>query len=298
MAVQTETYANIVARVEALIGDSLTVTELTRLKASINRRIRLIYKRGDAWPSFFIAKKKRRVRGTNTLQHVLTDVDGVDLGEPHIDELFQIWEKEPFTDGGEFCPLDFFEQDDETTIIGYEMQEFKAVGDISAIAVSAGVLTVTTGAGHGFKVGDTFKIEGAVAAAPAPDVNTSFVITSLVSSTQLVATHSYLGTASYTVGGTDDLLAPVAWCSYRTRLAVTYGDGEGETSDIPNEFAEWATQGGYADSLRADGQTEKAESEEAIAYQILDEEMWRSDRRYPHSASVARIQTHSTNSNR
>ena len=58
MAVQTETYANIIERVQALIGDDLTTRELARLKALINRRARYAYKRYDAWPTFFSGKKQ------------------------------------------------------------------------------------------------------------------------------------------------------------------------------------------------------------------------------------------------
>lgn len=63
------------------------------------------------------------------------------------------------------------------------------------------------------------------------------------------------------------------WATYKKRLTTTYGDGNGETADVPDEWWEYMAQGAYADWLRSEGQTEKAVVEDAIAEQVLAQQL-------------------------
>lgn len=305
MAVQTETYANIQARVEALIGDTLTTTERTRLKALVNRRARLAYKRYDKFPSFFIGKEQRRVNGDGGIEHVHVDHNGDDTGLNHVDEIYQAWPEEPFTNSYGAGTLDIYEQDDTSFLVGYEntytdtIDNSKTGFDLSSLTLKSGLIVAITNKAHTLKVGDDFKIDGSVAPEDGlPSLNDEFTVSSVVNDTQVQATISYSGTSKiYTV--TDaDLFIPQAWISYRKRYADTYGDGDGETSTVPHEWADYLVQSAYADFLRADGQTDKARSEEIIAETILNEEMWKQDRKLSKWEVVSTVRTHASEANR
>lgn len=64
-----------------------------------------------------------------------------------------------------------------------------------------------------------------------------------------------------------------AFVTYKAALSSTYGDGTGETTDVPEEWFEYMAQGAYADWLRSEGQTEKAALEEVIAADQLQDQL-------------------------
>ena len=293
MAVQTETYANVLARVEALLGDGLTTTEKARFKASLNRRARLIYKRFDAWPSFIVGKKARRVNGSSGIEHVILETDGTDTGADHIDEILKAWQNEPFADICP-CPLDIYEQDDTSYLVDYDYvydEEFA----LSSVLQVVSLLNVETTTPHSLKTGDKVKISGTTLETPGdPDVNgIHTVYTALTSDTFTIALDDPTFFSSRNYGITDAVLScPRAWLSYRKRYVGNYGDGAGETATVPHEWADYLVQACYADTLRADGQTEKAAAEEVMAEGIMSEELWRQDRKLSKTDIITTVQTH------
>lgn len=296
MAVQTETYANILARVESLLGDDLTATEKTRFKAALNRRARLIYKRFDAWPSFIVGKKARRVNGTGGIEHVLLETDGTDTGADHIDEIFKAWQNEPFTDTHCPDPLDIYEQDETSQLVGYEYvydEEFALTYVLQVVST----LSVKTTTAHSLKAGDKVKLSGTTLETPGdPDVNgIHTVFTALTSDTFTISLDDPTFFSSRNYGITDAALyCPRAWLSYRKRYVGNYGDGAGETATVPHEWADYLVQACYADTLRADGQTEKAAAEEVMAEGILSEELWRQDRKLSKTEVITTVHSHAS----
>lgn len=59
---QTETYADFLATLQGLAGETFTTTELTRVKLLANMRARLAYNQCEYWPSFLRINEPRRVR--------------------------------------------------------------------------------------------------------------------------------------------------------------------------------------------------------------------------------------------
>lgn len=73
---QTETYANTLAAIQALAGETFGTAELARIKSLVNLRARLAYDQCDYWPSFLRVNEPRRVRRSfdNYGQNVSEDV--------------------------------------------------------------------------------------------------------------------------------------------------------------------------------------------------------------------------------
>lgn len=69
-----------------------------------------------------------------------------------------------------------------------------------------------------------------------------------------------------------------AWVTYKAALTVTYGTGDGQTADVPEEWWEYMAHGAYADFLRNDGQQEKGALAEVEAQSWLDEQLEQIDR--------------------
>lgn len=73
-------------------------------------------------------------------------------------------------------------------------------------------------------------------------------------------------------------LAPTsAFVTYKSTLDVTYGDGDTDTTTIPNAWFHYMAHGTLADFLRAEGQHEKASLADQEANEILTEELMRID---------------------
>ena len=94
------------------------------------------------------------------------------------------------------------------------------------------------------------------------------------------------------------LQVPQVWCSYKTRLTDTYGDGVGETSTVPRRWTDYLIRASYADFLRSDGQSEKAGREEAIAQEVIDREIYMLDRQPNFNAHKIRMSTHAAKGRR
>jgi hypothetical protein len=101
---------------------------------------------------------------------------------------------------------------------------------------------------------------------------------------------------SFNATGTPVVTAGTTYSAFITYLAgipATYGDGEGEESDVPEPWFEYMAQGAYTDWLRSDGQTEKAMAEEAIAADLLNQQLEKVSRSNGNQV-ITRVMSHAT----
>ena len=310
MAAQTDSYSSVVSGIEALAGDSLTDIEKARLKFIINQRARVAYRLFDAWPEFTTVKEQRIVRGDGGVDKVDVDGIGTEVGNDHIDTFLQFYEKEPFDDQS-VCEFDHYEQDDKGYPVGYE-DAYSSNDDLWMFSayIAAGLLVFQATsfyntAGHPFNEGDKFKLSGFTQlTGDAFDINgliwTVFSTDKWTGSATApgsidIATATYSPTIPFS---SDDLVYPQVWCSYKERLTATYGDAVGETSTVPRRWTDYLIRASYADFLRADGQSEKALAEEAIAQELLDREIYMLDRQPNFNAHKIRMATHASRGRR
>jgi len=297
MAEQTETYANIVSGVEALAGDSLTSTELSRLKSLINHRARVAYRLYDEWPEFTVTKDQRQVRGDGGVNDVVEGYGGADAGENHVDTWSGFYESEPF-DRMTAPTFEHYEQSGKAYPVGYEPTYDPDIAlSFNYLQRAAFTLLMSTTTNHNLEVGDKFKISGATFTGDnAPDPNIEHVVASVSNANALYVDLTSDGFSGVEVYGISDavLQLPHIWCSYTTRLADTYGDGDGETATVPRRWADYLIRATYADFLRSDGQAEKAAIEDALAQEVLDREIYMLDRANSLQGPRVRVHTHAS----
>ena len=83
--------------------------------------------------------------------------------------------------------------------------------------------------------------------------------------------------------------------TYKKVLTGTiYGDGTGETSDVPVEFFDYAALGTYSDMMAADGFHEKALAWDGMANKAKLRELGRIDKLRAFQTVGQRIRTHSS----
>jgi len=64
-----------------------------------------------------------------------------------------------------------------------------------------------------------------------------------------------------------------AWVTYQAVHDAVYGDGTGETTDVPKEWFDYLAHGSYSDYLRSEGQQDKSLIADQEATDILVEEL-------------------------
>lgn len=77
-----------------------------------------------------------------------------------------------------------------------------------------------------------------------------------------------------------DLNPTEAYVTYKRQFTDTFGDAQGESTEIPAEWFQYMAHGTYADYLRAEGQQEKAALADQEADMLLQEEMIRIDEQH------------------
>jgi hypothetical protein len=299
MAEQTDSYSTVVSGIEALAGDSLTDTEKARLKFIINQRARVAFRLFDSWPEFMTVKEQRIVRGDGGVDSVVLDSVGSDAGLNHVDTFLRFYESEPFEDQT-VVEFDHYEQSDKGYPVGYE----NSYGDDLSLSVAGAYWSGTTLQIQGtvnsqLNLGDKIKLSG-LASSVVPDVNgVELTISGFFGYTIFLDVSEY-GSYShnYTLTSSVGVYAPEVWCSYKTRLTDTYGDGVGETATVPRRWTDYLIRASYADFLRSDGQSEKAGREEAIAQEVIDREIYMLDRQPNFNGHKIRMSTHAAKGRR
>jgi hypothetical protein len=252
---QTKTYTELFALIQALCGVVFASIETPRIKALINRRALRAYRSTNYWPRFLKIGEERRLSGDSAA--ATTTVSG---------ESYFI-----ATVG-----------DTDFTVIGASSNTVGVY--FTATGAGSGTGTVFPALGYlpymqtGLSSVDTFLR----AHKQAPYVTAS------------VQEYDIMVTANGATLVVGDLNPATAFLTYKAQLTDTYGDdenGAGETSDIPAEWYQYLAHGTYADYLRAEGQQEKAALADQEAEGLLQEELIRIDEQHTLQLVANRIFT-------
>jgi hypothetical protein len=249
---QTRTYADLFALIQALCGVVFASIETGRIKALINRRAQRAYRSSNYWTRFLKIGEERYLSSDPIAATAIVSGSGYFIA----------------TVGN----TDF-------TLIG---SSANTVGEYF-VATGAGTGTGTARSALGYvpymETGkssvDTFLRFFKQAPYIASSVQ-EFDFTVTAEGATLVA---------------GDLNPSTAFLTYKAQFADTYGDGAGETSSVPAEWFQYLAHGTYADYLRAEGQQEKAALADQEAEALLTEELIRLDENHTSGFVSNRIRT-------
>lgn len=284
----TRPYSECLAQALALCGvPDANVTEVARVKIFINRRAKKAYAESELWPRWLVVGEERIVSEDGLLPY---SQDGLrDIGT-----IERIHESEPFISdpAGEY--VDWNAQDNGVQITGYQPSEGSGIANM----IVAGSLNPdVTGE---FDVTSTFSFNGVevYGYTSTSNVNHAMFPNLLGNSITWTLTDSFSG-AEWT--GDDGLnLAPTtpdlvttwtptfqsagtpvvtkdtvysAFITYKAAMPTTYGTGDGEEDEVPEEWFEWMASGGAASFLFSDKEPESALLLEAAAREDLDNQL-------------------------
>jgi hypothetical protein len=249
---QTRTYADLFALIQALCGVVFASIETGRIKALINRRAQRAYRSSNYWTRFLKIGEERYLSSDPIAATAIV------------------------ADSGYFIAT---VGDTDFTLIG---SSANTVGEYF-VATGAGTGTGTARQALGYvpysETGkssvDTFLRFFKQAPYIASSVQ-EFDFTVTAEGATLVA---------------GDLNPSTAFLTYKAQFADTYGDGAGETSSVPAEWFQYLAHGTYADYLRAEGQQEKAALADQEAEALLTEELIRLDENHTSGFVSNRIRT-------
>jgi hypothetical protein len=248
---QTRTYADLFALIQALCGVVFASIETGRIKALINRRAQRAYRSSNYWTRFLKIGEERYLSSDPISATVVAD-------------------------SGYFIAT---VGDTDFTLIG---SSSNTVGEyFVATGVGTGTGTVRPALGYvpysetGKSSVDTFLRFFKQAPYIASSVQ-EFDFTVTAEGATLVA---------------GDLNPSTAFLTYKAQFTDTYGDGAGETSSVPAEWFQYLAHGTYADYLRAEGQQEKAALADQEAEALLTEELIRLDENHTSGFVSNRIRT-------
>ena len=319
---QTRTYADLFALIQALCGVVFASGETGRIKALINRRAQRAYRSSNYWTRFLKIGEERRLSGDSAA--ATTTVSGSSY------YIATVGSTNYFDIGVPFSAL--FEGAITTTVLTVtSMSEgLISVGDFVIDAVGMDNVQITAfGTGTGgvgtytvspsqstiapgtplatFTVGTYFTATGsgtgtgtvfpALGYVPYSETGKSSVDTFLRFFKQAPYIASSVQEFDFTVtadGATlvaGDLDPSTAFVTYKAQFTDTYGDGAGETSSVPAEWFQYLAHGTYADYLRAEGQQEKAALADQEAEALLTEELIRLDENHTSGFVSNRIRT-------
>jgi hypothetical protein len=299
----TRPYSEALAAVEALAGATLATQERARVKIFLNRRAKKAYNECEYWPRFYVVGEERIVSEKGLLPYSET-------GLRDIGTLLRVHATEPFRSCGAAEYINCTATDGGVLITDYRPALYGGYGPIrvqgAASPAADGVYYFTSLSAVGndgvsqvpsYQRRDNtiFNITGGMSfTASIPPEFTGYRYTigpagssfwrsdfSDAYTTPDLADGSYTAFGAAVDAGSISVTAvPTysAFVTYKAEIPTTYGDGDGEESDIPEEFFEYMFQGAYADFLRSDGNSEKAFAEEAIAAELLQQQLEKVDR--------------------
>jgi len=249
---QTKTYADLFALIQALCGVVFASIETGRIKALINRRAQRAYRSSNYWTRFLKIGEERYLSSDPIAATAIVSGSGYFIA----------------TVGN----TDF-------TLIG-------------SSANTVGEYFVATGAGTGTGTARPALGYVPYAETGKSSVDTFlrfFRRAPYISSS--VQEFDYTVTAEGATLVAGDLNPSTAFLTYKAQFADTYGDGAGETSSVPAEWFQYLAHGTYADYLRAEGQQEKAALADQEAEALLTEELIRLDENHTSGFVSNRIRT-------
>ena len=249
---QTKTYTELFALIQALCGVVFASIETPRIKALINRRALRAYRATNYWPRFLKIGEERRLSGDSAA--ATTTVSGSSYFIATVGDT-------NFTAIGA-----------DSNTVGVYFTATGAGSGTGTVFPALGYLPYTQ---TGLSSVDTFLR----AHKQAPYVTAS------------VQEYDIMVTADGATLVVGDLNPATAFLTYKAQLTDTYGDGANETSAIPAEWYQYLAHGTYADYLRAEGQQEKAALADQEAEGLLQEELIRIDEQHTLQLVANRIFT-------
>jgi hypothetical protein len=287
----TRPYSELLAQVQALAGvDDFAAAENARVKIFANRRARKAYAESELWPRFLKTGEERIVSAEGLLPYTQTGLDTIGT-------IYRIHATEPFKTeaAGEY--VDWNTQSDGIQITGYQASAHQSLYDNLTIGGSpnpdiSGTMIFVAGTfdepqwtldgeasypGSGTWWSTGFAGTGA-------DRLWSINIFGTGTSSGWDgdnATETIDGVESWSPSGDSGGTLTVsiseiysAFVTYKAALPTTYGDGDGEESDVPEEWFEYMAQGAYTDFLRSDDKApERVIIEETIASELLEQQL-------------------------
>ena len=238
---QTKTYAELFALIQALCGVVFASIETPRIKALINRRALRAFRATNYWPRF------------------------LKIGEP------RYFSSDPVAATAIVAGVSYFIDTVGNT-------NFVSIG---ADSNDVGVYFVATAAGTGTGTARPALGYIPFAETGKDTIDTflrvhrqqPYVVAS-------VQEYDMMITATGATIITGNLNPATAFVTYKAQLNDTYGDSAGETSAIPAEWYQYLAHGTYADYLRAEGQQEKAAIADQEADSLLQDELIRIDEQH------------------
>ena len=292
----TRPFTELSGLVEALCGCTFATQEQTRINYFINRRARRAYAESEFWPRFYVVGEERVVSSTGLLpdeQAGLSDIGTV----------LRIHGTAPFLTRGAVEYADFYKATSGTQITGYQAAEISSYEGANFSLVLAGDTNpaidgvVLLYAGQDSNLRDFWSSTGELSYpggywyymewTDALKWNLTWNFPGLDpltrgwSSTDLsVDVESPLDVETWVGTGSDTGVPTVtretlysAFVTYKAALSSTYGTADGEESDFPEEWFDYAAHGAYADWLRSEAQQDRAALAEQEADAILMQEL-------------------------
>lgn len=279
----TKPYSELLEQVEALAGATLATAERSRVKIFANRRARHAHRECPYWPRFLRVGEERIVSDTGLLPLEQTGLDT-------IDQIIRIHAQDPFKQDAAFEYTEYYHDSTGIQITGYQPADFTGRttytvdGTLNPDLTGLYAYASTDISGNDIyenQANSDYRLIGLIVPGTETidewyliDANTLQGWTSGtgVLTPDLATSWTPFGSETGTVSVTGtDLYG--AYITYIAAPADTYGDGEGEEDEVPEEWFEYMAQGAYADWLRSDGQTEKALAEEVIAEKLLNQQL-------------------------
>lgn len=231
---QTRTYADLFALIQALCGVVFASIETGRIKALINRRAQRAYRSSNYWTRFLKIGEERYLSSDPIVSTAIVSGSGYFIA----------------TVG-----------DTDFTAIG---SSANTVGEYF-VATGAGTGTGTARPALGY-VPYTETGKSGIDSFMRIFQQAPYIATS-------VNEFDFTVTAEGATPICGDLNPQTAFVTYKAQLSDTYGDRDDETSSVPAEWFQYLAHGTYADYLRAEGQQEKAALADQEAEALLTEEL-------------------------
>lgn len=238
---QTKTYAELFALIQALCGVVFASIETPRIKALINRRALRAYRSTNYWPRFLKIGEERYLASDPIASTAIV------AGSSY-----------------------FIETVGDTNFVS-----------IGASSNDVGVYFVATASGTGTGTARPALGYIPYSETGKNSIDTFLrVFRQAPYTVASVQEFDMMITATGATIITGNLNPATAFVTYKAQLNDTYGDSAGETSAIPAEWYQYLAHGTYADYLRAEGQQEKAALADQEADSLLQDEMIRIDEQH------------------
>lgn len=284
---QTDTYTHLLERIQALAGvDAFTSDEETQIGSFINRRIYQAYRYSDLWARYIVGAEARP-GPDGVIPWEYTETTGNRVISSATRSGSTVTVNVSADIGTDFVAGQY------VTIAGLSYSTANPNGSYQVVSVDGTTFTYdlddTTLTGT-----ETYGGSGTVAPDALDDVDT-FIRIFGAQPYNLNSAQEYTfyteSDGAHVIGNRSSLSG--FWVTYKKRWEGPYEAGD----NIPLEFFNYAAHAAYADSLRMDGQTDKAVAEEQIAQQYLLIELDRPQNQ-TNSRLVFRFSTHVSAQNR